>query len=63
MEVAIKEEILAVVTSFPKKVSGNTAIFITENEEETEQVALLLSRILSATVHDLENGVYIIVKH
>jgi len=63
MEVAIKEEILAVVTAYPDKVQGSVAIFITKNDEESEHVALLLSRILKAMVHDLENGVYIVVKH
>lgn len=63
MEVAIKEEILAVVTAYPDKIKGNVAVFVTENEKESEHLALLLSRILKAMAHDLENGVYIIVKH
>jgi hypothetical protein len=63
MEVAIKDGILAVVTAYPEKVRGNVAVFITENDQESEHVALLLSRVLMAMVHDLENGVYIIVKH
>lgn len=63
MEVSIKEEILAIITAYPEKVRGNIAIFITENDQESEHIALLLSRILKAMVHDLENGVYIIVKH
>ncbi|KJS22523.1 MAG: hypothetical protein VR72_05645 [Clostridiaceae bacterium BRH_c20a] len=63
MEIAIKEQILAVVTEYPEKVQGNFGIFITKNDQETQHLALLLSRILKAMVHDLENGVYIIVKH
>lgn len=63
MEVSIKEEILAIITAYPEKVRGNIAIFITENDHESEHIALLLSRILKAMVHDLENGVYIVVKH
>jgi len=63
MEIAIKEEILAVVTAYPNKVQGNVAVFITQNDKESEHLGLLLSRILKAMVHDLENGVYIIVKH
>ncbi|NLT96057.1 MAG: hypothetical protein GXW85_11130 [Clostridia bacterium] len=63
MDVAIKDGILAVVTAYPNKVQGNVAVFVTENDQESERIALLLSRILAAMVHDLENGVYIIVKH
>ncbi|KJS83436.1 MAG: hypothetical protein JM58_12690 [Peptococcaceae bacterium BICA1-8] len=63
MEIAVKEQILAVVTVYPEKVQGNFGVFITKNDQESQQLALLLSRILKAMVHNLENGVYIIVKH
>lgn len=45
------------------KVQGMNSIFIVENEEELQRMALLLSRILKAMSHDLENGVTIIVQH
>ncbi|MFZ5943475.1 MAG: capping complex subunit for YIEGIA [Bacillota bacterium] len=63
MEVALKEQILAAVTSNPEKVMGNLPVFITKDQSEAEKISLLLSRILKAMTHDLENGVYIIVKH
>lgn len=47
-----------------EKVSGGGApIFFAENREEQEKLSLLLSRILKGMAHDLENGVYIIIRH
>lgn len=64
MDVGIKEKILAVVTLDEKKViPGGVPIFIAENEQERNKTALLLAKITTAMVHDLENGCYIIVKH
>lgn len=64
MDVGIKEKILAVVTLDEKKViPGGVPIFLAENEQERNKTALLLAKITTAMVHDLENGCYIIVKH
>lgn len=64
MDVGIKEKILAVVTLDEKKViPGGVPIFIAETEKERDKVALLIAKITTAMVHDLENGCYIIVKH
>jgi hypothetical protein len=46
-----------------KFMGGGVPIFIVENKEEQERLALLLSRILKGMVHDLENGIYIIIRH
>ncbi|MDK2822540.1 MAG: hypothetical protein PWQ67_1336 [Clostridia bacterium] len=63
MEIALKEQILGIVTPYPERVLGNVPIFITKDDQEAQHLCLLLSRILKAMAHDLENGVYIIVKH
>jgi len=62
--VSPKERILAIVTLTPDKVmSGGAPTFVAASREERERIATYLSRILSAQVHDLENGVYILVRH
>lgn len=45
------------------KVRGGVPIYVTETKEEQEKIALIMSRILNAMAHDLENGVYILVRH
>lgn len=57
------ENILAAVVLDENKVSGDSPIFLAANAEEQQRTSLLLARILGGVVHDLENGVYIIVKH
>jgi len=42
---------------------GGAPIFGAGDEEKQEKIARYLSKILDATVHDLENGTYIIVRH
>ncbi|NPV26325.1 MAG: hypothetical protein HPY81_02465 [Firmicutes bacterium] len=63
MEVLIKDQLQAVVTREPHLVGGSVPVFIARDEEEQERLALYLSRILGGNVHDLENGVYLIVRH
>ncbi|OPY58929.1 MAG: hypothetical protein A4E55_00535 [Pelotomaculum sp. PtaU1.Bin035] len=55
--------ILAVITLQMEKVSGGAPIFFARDEEEQEKIALYLSKILDAMVHDLENGTYVVVRH
>lgn len=63
MEVIAINQILAIVTTNRAKVGGSAPIFYAENLDELEKVALYLSRIFMGAIHDLGNGVYIIVKH
>ena len=63
MQIAVQDTILAVVTTQAEAVSANVPVFLVENVQEQEKISLLLSRILNAMAHDLENGVFIIVKH
>ncbi|SHJ21821.1 capping complex subunit for YIEGIA [Desulfofundulus thermosubterraneus] len=57
------DRILAVVTLNMDIVAGGAPIFFARNQEEQVKMARYLARTLDAMVHDLENGVYIIVKH
>lgn len=61
----MKDTILAVVVTKEHldKVQGMNSIFIAKDTSEQQRTAMLLSRILKAMAHDLENGVMIIVQH
>lgn len=63
MGTELEHFILAMVTTDPDKVRGSAPLFLASNPEEQQRISLLLARILGGIVHDLENGVYIIVKH
>ncbi len=61
-----EEGIIAVVTlkeDAHKIGGGRASVFFAEDEEEREYLTMLLSRITTATAHNLGNGVYILVKH
>ncbi|MCG9967709.1 hypothetical protein L9W92_06535 [Pelotomaculum terephthalicicum JT] len=55
--------ILAVITLNMEEVSGGAPIFFAGDEEKQEKMARYLSKMLDATVHDLENGTLVIVRH
>ena len=64
LDIGIKEDILAIVTTDRELVSSGTApIFYARDEEEKEKISLLLSKVTMGMIHDLENGSYIIVRH
>lgn len=54
---------MAVVTIDDTNVGGDVPIFFAKTQEEQAQIAQTLAKVLRAMVHDLGNGVYIIVKH
>ncbi len=58
-----KDNLLAVVTSNKEAVGGDIPIFFAATEEEQSRIAGVLSQVLKAMVHEIGNGVYIIVKH
>jgi len=64
-DISLTGTIIAVVVlrEAVSKVAGSTTVFVAENKEEQEKIALILSRILKGMVHDLENGVYFITRH
>jgi hypothetical protein len=55
--------ILAVITENPQLVGGGAPVFIASSRDEQERIALYLSRVLNGMVHDLGNGVLLIVNH
>ncbi|MCR4430079.1 MAG: hypothetical protein NUV45_03560 [Tepidanaerobacteraceae bacterium] len=61
--IGIKEAILAVITLNEHQPASGVPVFYAKDERERDKIALYLSKILSAMVHDLENGTYIIVRH
>lgn len=65
-DVSLTGTILAsvVIEEAKTKVAGGGApVFIVKDNQEQEKIALVLSRILKGMAHDLENGVYIIIRH
>jgi hypothetical protein len=64
MEIKLNKYILAIITTNAEKVLGGSApIFYCESEDEKEKVALNLTKFTNGMVHDLENGVYVVVRH
>ncbi|QUH26085.1 capping complex subunit for YIEGIA [Serpentinicella alkaliphila] len=64
MKFGIKELIIAIITTNKEFVDSSTApVFIAQNEEEKERIALLVSKTTMGMVHDIGHGTYIIVKH
>lgn len=63
MEVTVAKVILAAITRDPSLVGGGVPIFLARTADEQDRIAKYLSRITEGVVHDLENGVYILVKH
>jgi len=64
MDVGLKEQIIAVVTTEPNSISsGSVPVFYAKDEEERENIALLLSKTTQGMIHDLKNGCFIIVRH
>lgn len=60
-----ENQILAIIAlkKDSEKVSGGVPIFFTEDKKEMEEVSTLLARLTLGMVHDLENGIRIIIKH
>ena len=64
MDVGIKDSILAIVTTNKDRVSSSTVpVFFVDDSEQQEYMSLLISKITMGMVHDLGDGVYVIVKH
>ena len=62
--IALSKSILAIVTTNKDRVSSSSVpTFYCEDENELDKVAKYLSGITDGMVHDLDNGVYIIVRH
>jgi len=65
MDVHVTGFIIAIVSLREKKdnVSSCTVpIIYTDTVQEQQRISMYLSRIFKAAVHDLENGIFILVK-
>ena len=62
VEVTVQKAVLCAITDDLAKVSGMPA-FLAKSEESRQKKATYLSRILQGVVHDLGDGVLIVVKH
>lgn len=63
MEKLKSPELKAVVTYKEENITGGIPIFKVAGEDQAEEIAQKLGKILQCVVHDLENGLYVIVKH
>ncbi|MDR0879982.1 MAG: hypothetical protein LBN09_04660 [Clostridioides sp.] len=62
--IGISDYALAVVTKDVNlKFGGGCPIFYVKDDKEMEKKAMLLSKFLGGTVHDLTGGILIVVKH
>ena len=62
----LTNNIIAIITNkenIDKVGGGGAPIFYTDNNEELEQVSMLLARLTLGMVHDLGNGIRVIIKH
>jgi hypothetical protein len=57
------ENVIAIITEDKTLAGGGAPIFYASSPAEKEKIALYISRITRGMVHDLANGVYIIVRH
>lgn len=63
MDFGIKENIIAIITLNRNVTSSTAPVFYVNSEEEQETTALLIAKITLGMVHDLRNGVYVVVRH
>ena len=63
MEISINNSILAVVALNSELVeSGGAPLFLARDLPELDRISKILARITGGVAHDLENGVYILVR-
>lgn len=63
MKTSISNYILAVITLDAALAGGGAPLFLARDRSEQDRIATYLARVTGGVVHDLENGVYILVKH
>lgn len=65
MDITFNNSILAIAVrkDKAKHISGGAMIYIADDDDELEEVSGLISRICTGMVHQLSDGIRIIVKH
>jgi len=56
-------KIVAIVTTQKERVAGGAPIFVAGDQEELQQTAFLLEKVLDAMAHQLNEQTLIIVRH
>ncbi|MFW5855902.1 MAG: capping complex subunit for YIEGIA [Halanaerobiaceae bacterium] len=61
----VEDKIIAIVAlkKDSSKVDGGVPMFFVEDREKLEEISMLLARITLGMVHDLGNGVKVIIRH
>ncbi|HLV10426.1 MAG TPA: hypothetical protein VKY40_09465 [Halanaerobiales bacterium] len=54
---------IIVIKDAKHKVGGGVPVFIVEDEKEQQKIGSLLARLTLSMLHDLGNGINIIIKH
>lgn len=57
----MQPEIVAVVTLHDQVVGGHAPTFYVQSEEEQQELAFTLEKIMNAAAHNLKNGVFVLV--
>ena len=60
---SLEKTILAVITTDRNRVGGGVPIFYADHRDELEIIGTHLEVILDAMVHELDEGLFIVVKH
>ncbi len=65
MDISLNNTVLAIFVTKDKAntVAGSAPIFIVKDKQELEEQSMLFSRITMSMVHELSEGLRIIVKH
>ncbi|MGF2616878.1 hypothetical protein FZC84_03400 [Rossellomorea vietnamensis] len=60
---SVDKFILAAVTTYPEKCPSGTAVFHCRTQEELLKISANLEAILDGIAHELDEGLFIIVRH
>ncbi|BCB04544.1 capping complex subunit for YIEGIA [Bacillus sp. KH172YL63] len=63
MSTTIQKFILATVTTTKEKVLGGTSVYYCQTDEECQKICANLEAILDGIAHEIDDGLFIIVKH
>lgn len=55
--------LVCVVTGNRNFVAGGIPVFVHDDEQERQRLALYIAKITQGMVHDLEGGTYIVARH
>jgi hypothetical protein len=59
----VESKILAVITTQKDRIAGGAPIFVVENQEQLQQTAFTLEKVLDAMVHEVNEQTLVVVRH